>query len=62
MIAYRVTWFNTKTGNFTSINGRANDIDHARQSEERAMRLLNRANPDLRLHSVEARGKSTVAA
>jgi hypothetical protein len=61
MIRYKVTWLNTQTGNFRSIEGRATDLDHARREEERAMRLINRGNPNITLHSVELLGKSTAA-
>jgi len=62
MIRYRVTWLNTQTGNLRSLEGRATDLEHARREEERSMRFVNMGNPNIKLHSVELIGKSTVAA
>jgi len=62
MIAYKVTWLDSDTGASRSMQGYATDIESARREEEKAMRLLQKRNPALTLHSVEELGKATVSA
>jgi hypothetical protein len=62
MIVYKVTWLDTNTGASRSMQGYATDIEGARREEEKAMRLLQKRNPALTLHSVEELEKATVSA
>jgi hypothetical protein len=53
MISYKVTWFNSNTGNQNSMTGKASSLESALAEETRMVEMMQKRSPHISLVSVE---------